>query len=383
MAGSSASSPPRRALVAGGGVAALEAVLALHALAGDRLRVELLAPGGDFPQRPASVLSPFTGEHAPELPFARLAELGVVRHRGALATVDPERRSVRTTGGGELGYDWLILATGAHAVDGVPGSTTFRGPISAGAVEAALRDARGRVLFTLPPGAAWTLPLYELALLAARAQPHGPDLLVLTHERRPLDIFGPAASDAVERLLEQAGVEFEGETQAASALDGALLTGDGRLLSADVVIALPRLLGPRIDGLPADADGFVPIDGHARVPGAPSVFAAGDATAGPLKQGGLSAQQADAAAEAIAAEAGAPITPVPYRPVLRALLLTGDEPLFMRTDLATGTTDVSRDALWRPPAKVAGRYLASFHASGGQHADALIDVAPSHTATAG
>ena len=39
--------------------------------------------------------------------------------------------------------------------------------------------------------------------------------------------------------------------------------------------------------------------------GVPDVFAAGDATAEPVKQGGLATQQADAAAEAIAAEAGA------------------------------------------------------------------------------
>jgi sulfide:quinone oxidoreductase len=71
------------------------------------------------------------------------------------------------------------------------------------------------------------------------------------------------------------------------------------------VIALARLQGPRIAGLPADADGFFPVDPHGRVTGARDVFAAGDATAGPIKLGGLAAQEADAAAaaETIAAEA--------------------------------------------------------------------------------
>jgi sulfide:quinone oxidoreductase len=96
------------------------------------------------------------------------------------------------------------------------------------------------------------------------------------------------------------------------------------------VIALARLQGPRIAGLPADADGFIPVDPHGRVTGARDVFAAGDATAGPIKQGGLAAQQADAAAETIAAEAGAPVAPRPCRRVLRAVVLTGEAPLYLR-----------------------------------------------------
>ena len=92
--------PPLRVLVAGGGVAALEAVLALHALAGERVSIELLAPGGDFVARPSSVLSPFTGKPAPRVPLERLRELGIVRHRGALAAVDVQgHTSARRTAG--------------------------------------------------------------------------------------------------------------------------------------------------------------------------------------------------------------------------------------------------------------------------------------------
>ena len=48
-----------RVLVAGGGVAALEALLALHELAGRHVHLELLAPGTQFLNRPASVAAPF------------------------------------------------------------------------------------------------------------------------------------------------------------------------------------------------------------------------------------------------------------------------------------------------------------------------------------
>jgi sulfide:quinone oxidoreductase len=289
-----------RVLVAGGGVAALESVLALRALAGDRVRVELLAPGADFAHRPSSVRLPFTGSDAAQVSFDRTH---VEHHRGALAQVDPYSHTVMTTDGGRLRYDRLVIATGAQPVEAVHGATLFRGPVSAGAVEGALAQARERAIFTVPAAATWTLPVYELALLAAHDRAHGgPQLMVVAPEPRPLDLFGPVASDAVARLLHRAGVEFVGDSQPDSVLGDALLLRDGRLIGADAVIALPRLRGRRISGLPADAEGFIPTDEHARVVGVPDVYAAGDITVGAVKQGGLATQQADAAAEAIAGD---------------------------------------------------------------------------------
>jgi len=375
-----------RVLVAGGGVAALEAALALRALAGSRVRVELLAPASEFVQRPSSVLSPFSGRPAPSVPLDRLPDLGVAPHHGALAAVDPDAHEVRTTDGGRLPYDRLIVAPGARPVDGLPGAVTFRGPISAGKVEAAIRGAQSHVLFVLPPGSGWPLPLYELALLTVNEFPDGPDVTIVTPEPRPLDIFGPVASDALARLLHRAGIEFIGRTNAAEALDIVLATDDGRMIAADAVIALPRLVGPHIDGLPADAHGFIEIDEHARVRGVPDVFAAGDATTQPIKQGGLATQQADAAAEMIAAEAGAAITPQPFRRVLRGVVLTGEAPLYLRRDLDDDSTiarplrgappGVSRAGLWWPSGKIAGRYLTGFLAEGGMPGDRLTDRPP-------
>jgi sulfide:quinone oxidoreductase len=318
-------------LVAGGGVAAIETVLALQALAGDRVQIELLAPGGDFIERAPSVRAPFDGADTPRV---ALDELGSRRRRGALAAV--EGNVARTTDGASHIFDRLVVAVGARPVEAVPGATVFRGPVSAGAVEAALR--RERVVLTAPD-AAWTLPLYELALLSGH-----PDLTIVTPEPRPLDVFGEVASEAVARRIGA----FVGETVPERVIEGALVTRDGRLIPADAVIALPRLTGPHIAGLPS-RDGFLPIDGHARVTS--HVFAAGDATTEPVKQGGLATQQADAAAEAIAAEAGAPVTPRPFTRILRAQLLTADGPLELCRDL---------DA---PAHKLAGRHLTGFLAT--------------------
>ena len=79
------------------------------------------------------------------------------------------------------------------------------------------------------------------------------------------------------------------------------------------VIALPSAAHAGA-GLPGDERGFVPVDEHGRVPGLDGVWAAGDCVAYPIKQGGIAAQQADAAADSIAARAGAPVDPQPFRP---------------------------------------------------------------------
>ena len=238
-----------------------------------------------------------------------------------------------TTDGGRLPFDRLVVAVGARPVEAVPGATVFRGPVSAGAVEYALNCER--VVLTAPDEA-WTLPLYELALLSGH-----PNLTIVTPERRPLDLFGEVVSEAVERRIGT----FIGETVPDRVIDGALVTRAGDLIPADAVIALPRLRGPHIAGLPS-VDGFIPIDAHARV--TTYVFAAGDATNRRVKQGGLATQQADAAAQAIAAEAGAPVTPRPFTRILRAHLLTPD-----------GSLELCRD-LDAPAHKLAGRHLSAF-----------------------
>jgi sulfide:quinone oxidoreductase len=93
------------------------------------------------------------------------------------------------------------------------------------------------------------------------------------------------------------------------------------------------------------------------------IYAAGDATDFAVKQGGIASQQADAAAEAIAASAGAPITPQPFEPVLRGMLLTDEEPLYMVVRLAAGqqaSSEVSDRPSWSPPVKIAAKYLAPY-----------------------
>ena len=385
----------RRVVIAGSGIAALECALALRDLAGERVSIELLAPAAELVHRPSSVTTPFGGPPAARIDLTRLAaELGFRLHRDALAEVDAAAHRVSTRGGGHVPYDTLVVATGARSADAVPGAVTFRGPLSAGvveqAVESVLADPERRLAFAAPSGARWLLPLYELALLSAAALREDgvadPDITVATPEHQPLEVFGPAASEALRAALDRADITLVTSAAAAGAVEGVLRLESGELLSADVVVALPRLVGPRIPGLPHDANGFRPVDEHGHVGGAADVFAAGDATDFPVKHGGIAAQQADAVAEAVAAQLGAIVMPEPFRPVMRGLLLTGDRPLYLRVELGAGGRSEHRllpapgaaaaDALWWPPGKVAGRYLTPFLVSGGAGGAPLQDREP-------
>jgi sulfide:quinone oxidoreductase len=128
------------------------------------------------------------------------------------------------------------------------------------------------------------------------------------------------------------------------------------------VVALPRAVSPALEGLATDSRGFLRVDRFGKVVDSERVWAAGDAIAFPVKQGGLAAQQADAAAESIAALAGAAVEPRPFRPVLRGMLLTGRRREWLRAEVAGGggEADAARHALWWPPTKVAGRYIAPY-----------------------
>jgi sulfide:quinone oxidoreductase len=361
-----------RVLIAGGGVAALEAALALRELAADLVDVELIGPEPRFWYRPVAVAEPFGLGETRHFDLAELAAAAGARYTAArLVGVDAQKKVARPSTGSSIEYDALVLACGAVPFEAVPGALTFRGAADRGRMKHLLEEISSgrveRVVFAVPWGAVWALPIYELALLtAAHATGVGRDnvtLTLVTPEESPLQLFGSTASEAVRKLLDERGI---GLRTRACALEFA--AGEVRLLfedgiAADRVVALPRLRGPRIDGIPQTADGFVPVHDHCSVPGLADVFAAGDITTFPVKQGGLAAQQADAAAQAIAAAAGADLTPQPFRPVLRGLLLTGRQPQYLRHELTGGTGEtsaVTSEPLWWPPAKIVGTYLAPF-----------------------
>jgi sulfide:quinone oxidoreductase len=356
-------------VVAGAGVAGLETALALHALAREQVSVELVAPEEDFVYRPLAVAEPFRVGEARRFPLERLVQgAGAELRHGELRGVDPDGKRARLADETSVGYDVLVLALGARPREAVPGALMFRGPEDRAALGELLERAKAgelrRLAFVAPAEATWPLPLYELAFLAAEYLvehlTRGVEIVLVTPEERPVALFGPAASNAIAELLKLRGIRVETEAVARSWADGAVTLADGGELAADAAVALPALEGPHIDGVPQDGSGFVGTDELGWVLGLPDVYAAGDLTQSPVKQGGLAAQQADAVASAIASEAGAPVRPTPYRPVLRGLLLTGLSPRYLRFEDSAGSSLIGTQPLWWPPAKIVGRYLSPF-----------------------
>lgn len=364
---------PLRVVVAGGGIAGVEALLALRALTGDALSLTLLAPVDRLHYRPYSVLEPFAARTMRHYDLGEICEdLGVARVQDALVAVDPAARTVATAGGERIGWDVLVLALGASASAGLPHAHTFLADDDPESLHWIVRELEDgsvrRVAFVLPGGQTWPLPLYELALMtAARVRESGvedAELTLVTPEAAPLGIFHGAGSAAVAQLLAEAGIAFVGGAYAHD-YDGATLalTPGERALEADRVVALPVLSGPAIDGVPCDRDGFVHVDEQGRVPGLTGVYAVGDATTFAIKQGGIAAQQADAVAAQIARAAGARVPAPSSRPLLRAVLFTGGGPLYLRATITGGesaASSASRHCPWWPPHKVAARYLAPY-----------------------
>ena len=365
---------PHRPVIAGAGVAGLEALAALSALAPGKVETTVLSPQTEFKIQALSVEEPFAQPRATTYSVPAIcADLGANHVMGELARVEPDADRAVTAAGDELAYDSLLVAIGAPREPVFENQAiVFRGDQDAEPMSGLIKDVEDgyakRVVFIVPSGVTWPLPLYELALMTAhRAREMGHDdvsLLFVTPEELPLAVFGQQASEAVAGALSDAGVEVMCGTYVDRISNGmAHVSPTGEVLPAPRVVTVPRLSGPYVRGLSLDDRGFIRIDEDCRVRGMSNVFAAGDGTIFPVKQGGVAAQQADTAARAIAQRAGAAVQGRPFDPVLRARLLTGSRSEYLRGALGPGSEEkstASEHALWWPPSKVAAPYLAGY-----------------------
>ena len=369
-------SRPSNVLIVGGGCAALEAAFRLQRVGAGRVDTTILAPDEHFATQALAVLAPFGAGHVPHEPLAGLAsDAGARLRRGRMVSVDATGHEVLTGDGETIPYDALLVAVGAVQRRPWSHALTFGTPGAGERMHGLVQDLEAgyvrRVAFLVPAGASWPVPLYELALLAAERaydQCQHSELVLATAEDAPLGLFGAEPSREVADRLAQAGVTLlTGVHVDVPAARQVVLHPGGRRLTVDRIVTLPTLEGPAVEGLPCDARGFLPVDRNGRVSGVDDVYAAGDATCFPIKQGGLACQQADAAAEAIAARAGAGIDPRPYAPILRGILLTERAATFMLRDAGGAAGDDGRASerpLWWPPTKIAGHEL-------GLHLDAI------------
>ena len=224
-------------VVAGGGVAALEFVLALRAHTGVGIGVTLVAPELEFSLRPLLVAAPLGAVAPVRIPLAELAsDIGFRLVPASIASVDHARRRVLVRSGDAVPYETLVLALGARTLPALEDALHLGDSVGASGLAELHEDIRRgtvrSVAFVAPSTTGWLTALYEAALLTANA---GSDIEVslVTPESSPLQHFGPQASTAVAQALDAAGIVFRDD-----------------LPVADRVVTVPMLRGPRIDGVP-------------------------------------------------------------------------------------------------------------------------------------
>ena len=361
-----------RIVIAGGGVAALEAAIALRRLGGDAVSPVLVAPNEEFRFRARDVAEPFGKPASLRVPLAELlAELSIPLVCDRLASVNVVTRIAHTVGGLKLPYHGLLVAVGgtpfpafAHGISFNPAGGFEDFDELLADVESGLVES---VAFVAPESSGWTLPVYDLALMLrnwADARDLRPEIRVVTTESAPLDCFGAPAAREVARVLDDAAIAVTCGSEPVLVSD-TTMTAAGHWISADRIVSLPRLAGPRTPGLPCSPDGFLTVGPDGEVPDCPGVYGAGDGTTQPRKHGGLAAQHADRAARVLLRRAGLHVPDPPEPLLLRGALATPDGPLYLEA-AATGygaleaSSTASWRPLWDPPSKVATRWLAPF-----------------------
>ena len=357
-------------LIAGGGVAGLEAAFALQELARDRVQVRVISVGRDFVYRPLSIGEPFNRSYALHFELEPLVHAaGAELIRDALTSVDADARRVHLASGAELGYDALLVATGGYVDPCYEHATTVDPERTDELLHGLVQDIEEGYLHKLavviPAPPPWPLPGYEVALMASERawdMQQSLDVTVLTPERAPLAVFGETVSRGLEQLFGERRIEAITSSWCEIPQSRKLIVHPlRRELDFDRIVALPALRGPDLTGLPRDGGGFLPVDQYGHVRGVDRVWAAGDGTDEPIKMGGVAADLADVAAGSIAEMTGAHVRGRTFSPTIEAVLMTGGTPRYLRARPASpgpnGESVFETVSRGSEPPKIRARYL--------------------------
>ena len=242
-------------IVAGGGIAGLEALIGLRTLAGNRVEIELISPERFFAWRPLTAHAAFGGSSGPELEIPQLARaMGASCTIGELGSVDAEAGEITLADGERRAFDVLLVAAGARPEELISGAITVGLPRGTQRLHALLEEAESgsvsEIVFATSSTSVWPLAIYELAIMTAGRLRGvaGVSLTLLTPEPAPLSIFGGRASGALLEELEHHGIHFVGGVSAQEVVWGELVALPGMMhIQADAVVSLPRLRGPAIE----------------------------------------------------------------------------------------------------------------------------------------
>jgi sulfide:quinone oxidoreductase len=395
-----------RITILGAGFAGLETAFLLRMRLRDRADLTLVSESERFTFRPNTIYVPFGADPDDLLvdlvkPFRR-RQVDFVQ--GTVAGVDPGGHTVELSNGRTVGYDKLVVATGADMrPDEIPGlaehAATIWTPQSMLGVRERFERVRdeaeagrsSRVLFLIPPNNKCAGPLYELVMMfetwLRRAGVR--DRVAITwstFEQTYIQAFGPRLHEVVSAEFVERGIEGHTGESVKEIAPGTARYADGSTREFDELIAFPPYVSAvSFEALPSDDRGFIQTElTTRRVVGQPDIYAPGDAGDFPVKQAFLAFLQADTVAEHIAAAAGEHDFDQPFDPVSMCIMemfdkatfaqvpleLTGDpsRPVSVRPD-ADGDYKVGTGATWRLGKKMLGATVPMrFHAGEPFHA---------------
>ena len=395
-----------RIVVLGAGFAGLEAAFLLRMRLHDRVDLAVVSEGARFTFRPNTIYVPFGAD--PDDLAIELAQPFGRRHvefvQGRVVGVDPGAHEVQLQDGRRVGYDKLVVATGAAMLpEEIPGlaqqAATIWTPESMLGVrerfeqvrDRARAGERSRVLFLIPPENKCAGPLYEIVMMfdtwlrRAGAREHV-EITWSTFEQTYIQAFGPRLHEVVSGEFATRGIAGHTGEDVVEVAAGEARYSDGSARGFDELIAFPPYVSAvRYDSLPGDDRGFIRTDPRTRqVEGVEDVYAPGDAGDFPVKQAFLAFLQADTVAEHIAAGIDGRAFEKPFDPVSMCimemfdkatfaqvpLVPTGDpsRPVMVRAD-ADGEYKVGTGPVWRLGKKMLGATVPMrFHAGEPFHA---------------
>jgi len=264
--------------------------------------------------------------------------------RGDLAAIDPKARLVRLADGRELGYDYLILATGVSAnYFGLPGAAENTFGLYTRKDAIVLRDhfmngferlsadpdgAREFAVTVVGGGAtgvelAGTLGELRGAVIRATfpdVDPGRVHVRVIEMAPELLMPFHPKLREYTRRQLADRGVDIRLSTRIREVAADHVLLADGTELPSDLTVWAAGVAAPAEVGgwgLPQGKGGRILVDPDLRVQGTDRIFAAGDIALAAQDPSPQLAQPAiqegrHAAEQLLRLESGEPTLPFAY-----------------------------------------------------------------------
>jgi NADPH-dependent 2,4-dienoyl-CoA reductase/sulfur reductase-like enzyme/nitrite reductase/ring-hydroxylating ferredoxin subunit len=271
---------PSRIVIVGGGAAGFAAaeMLRRRGFAGS---IVMLSNDDAAPVDRPNLSKDYLAGSAPEdwiplRPDSYYSENGIeLQLKAEVAGIDAKAREVTLSGGKTVGYDRLLLATGAEPVRlPIPGSQ--QPPIH---TLRSLADSRTIIDLAKSAERALVIGASFIGLeVAASLRTRGLKVVVVAPEARPMErVLGPQMGDFVRKLHEEHGIEFRLQDTVAGIEGRRATLKSGGSFDTDLVVVgvgvRPRLTLAEQAGLTVDRG--VAVNEYLET-SAPGIYAAGD-----------------------------------------------------------------------------------------------------------